>query len=112
VARISTASFIDVADLVKETEEKYGKVSTIGKQLATTRTTVPGLPSRFLHPSLAYQKSLWDEIGVVPDTWDNLRIGGAKLSERQTRRHLARAQQRPEHDLARPVVELRRLRAG
>src|SRR5690348_5038164 len=25
--------FIDVADLVKETEKKYGKVSTIGKQL-------------------------------------------------------------------------------
>jgi multiple sugar transport system substrate-binding protein len=26
-----------------------------------------------------YQKSLWDEIGMKPDTWDNLRIGGAKL---------------------------------
>ena len=26
-----------------------------------------------------YQKSLWDEIGMLPDTWDNLRIGGAKL---------------------------------
>ena len=26
-----------------------------------------------------YQKSLWDEIGMMPDTWDNLRIGGAKL---------------------------------
>ena len=25
--------FVDVADLVKETEKKYGKVSTIGKQL-------------------------------------------------------------------------------
>jgi multiple sugar transport system substrate-binding protein len=26
-----------------------------------------------------YQKSLWDEIGMKPDTWDNVRIGGAKL---------------------------------
>ena len=26
-----------------------------------------------------YRKSLWDEIGMKPDTWDNLRIGGAKL---------------------------------
>ena len=22
---------------------------------------------------------MWDEIGMMPDTWDNLRIGGAKL---------------------------------
>jgi multiple sugar transport system substrate-binding protein len=26
-----------------------------------------------------YQKSLWDEVGMKPDTWENLRIGGAKL---------------------------------
>lgn len=26
-----------------------------------------------------YQKSLWDGIGMKPDTWDNVRIGGAKL---------------------------------
>ena len=26
-----------------------------------------------------YRKSIWDEIGMMPDTWDNLRIGGAKL---------------------------------
>ena len=26
-----------------------------------------------------YRKSLWDEIGMKPDTWDNVRIGGAKL---------------------------------
>ena len=26
-----------------------------------------------------YRKSLWDGIGVTPDTWDNIRIGGAKL---------------------------------
>jgi len=26
-----------------------------------------------------YRKSMWDEIGVAPDTWDNVRKGGAKL---------------------------------
>ena len=26
-----------------------------------------------------YRKSMWDEIGMKPDTWDNVRIGGAKL---------------------------------
>ena len=37
--------FIDVADLVKETEKKYGKVSVIGKQLGYNPTTAPGPPS-------------------------------------------------------------------
>src|SRR6185436_16342920 len=26
-----------------------------------------------------YRKDLWDEIGMKPDTWDDLRKGGAKL---------------------------------
>ena len=42
--------FMDVADLVKETEKKYGKVSTIGKQLGYNagRRHLVRLP-RFLH---------------------------------------------------------------
>ncbi|MGA6937870.1 MAG: extracellular solute-binding protein, partial [Pseudolabrys sp.] len=73
--------FIDVADLVKETEKKYGKVSTIGKQLGYNADdgTWSAFPDFYINFPGMYQKSLWDEIGVVPDTWDNLRIGGAKL---------------------------------
>ncbi|MGA7004750.1 MAG: extracellular solute-binding protein [Pseudolabrys sp.] len=73
--------FIDVADLVKETEKKYGKVSTIGRQLGYNADdgTWSAFPDFYINFPGMYQKSLWDEIGVVPDTWDNLRIGGAKL---------------------------------
>jgi len=73
--------FIDVADLVKETEKKYGKVSTIGKQLGYNADdgTWSAFPDFYINFPGMYQKSLWDEIGVVPDTWDNLRKGGAKL---------------------------------
>ena len=73
--------FIDVADLVKETEKKYGKVSTIGKQLGYNADdgTWSAFPDFYINFPGMYQKSLWDEIGIVPDTWDNLRIGGAKL---------------------------------
>ncbi len=73
--------FLDVADLVKETETKYGKVSTIGKQLGYNADdgTWSAFPDFYINFPGMYQKSLWDEIGMKPDTWDNLRIGGAKL---------------------------------
>lgn len=73
--------FIDVSDLVKETEKKYGKVSVIGKQLGYNADdgTWSAFPDFYINFPGMYQKSLWDEIGMLPDTWDNLRIGGAKL---------------------------------
>ena len=72
--------FIDVADLVKETEKKYGKVSVIGKQLGYNADgTWSAFPDFYINFPGMYQKSMWDEIGMLPDTWDNLRIGGAKL---------------------------------
>src|SRR5665213_1984194 len=72
--------FMDVADLVKETEKKYGKVSVIGKQLGYNADgTWSAFPDFYINFPGMYQKSLWDEIGMKPDTWDNLRIGGAKL---------------------------------
>jgi len=73
--------FIDVADLVKATEKKYGQVSIIGKQLGYNADdgTWSAFPDFYINFPGMYQKSLWDDIGMKPDTWDNLRIGGAKL---------------------------------
>src|SRR5690242_12526182 len=72
--------FLDVADLVKETEKKYGPVSVIGKQLGYNADgTWSAFPDFYINFPGMYQKSLWGEIGVVPDTWDNVRKGGAKL---------------------------------
>jgi multiple sugar transport system substrate-binding protein len=73
--------FINLADLVKETEKKYGAVTTIGKQLGYNADdgSWSAFPDFYINFPGMYQKSLWGEIGVVPDTWDNIRIGGAKL---------------------------------
>ena len=73
--------FIDVADLVKETEKKYGKVTTIGRQLGYNPDdgSWSAFPDFYINFPGMYQKTLWGEIGMLPDTWDNLRIGGAKL---------------------------------
>jgi multiple sugar transport system substrate-binding protein len=29
-----------------------------------------------------YRKDLWDEIGMMPETWDDVRKGGAKLKQK------------------------------
>jgi multiple sugar transport system substrate-binding protein len=73
--------FTNVAELVKETEKKYGKVTTIGKQLGYNQDdgSWSAFPDFYINFPGMYQKSLWGEIGMLPDTWDNLRIGGAKL---------------------------------
>ncbi|HEX9561141.1 MAG TPA: extracellular solute-binding protein, partial [Candidatus Dormibacteraeota bacterium] len=31
-----------------------------------------------------YRKDLWDEIGMKPDTWEDIRVGGAKLKAKGT----------------------------
>ncbi|HKS86674.1 MAG TPA: extracellular solute-binding protein [Pseudolabrys sp.] len=73
--------FMNVADLVKETEKKYGAVTTIGKQLGYNADdgSWSAFPDFYINFPGMYRKSMWDEIGMKPDTWDNLRIGGAKL---------------------------------
>jgi multiple sugar transport system substrate-binding protein len=73
--------FINLADLVKETEKKFGQVTTIGKQLGYNADdgSWSAFPDFYINFPGMYQKSLWDEIGMKPDTWDNVRIGGAKL---------------------------------
>jgi multiple sugar transport system substrate-binding protein len=72
---------VDVTDLVESVEKKYGKVSTIGRQIGFNQDdkTWSAFPDYYINFPAMYRKSMWDEIGVTPDTWDNIRIGGAKL---------------------------------
>jgi multiple sugar transport system substrate-binding protein len=72
---------VDVTSLVEATEKKYGKVSTIGRQIGYNQDdkTWSAFPDFYINFPSMYRKSMWDEIGMKPDTWDNVRIGGAKL---------------------------------
>ena len=72
---------VDVTSLVEATEKKYGKVSTIGRQIGYNQDdkTWSAFPDFYINFPAMYRKSMWDEIGMKPDTWDNVRIGGAKL---------------------------------
>ncbi|HKV16016.1 MAG TPA: extracellular solute-binding protein [Reyranella sp.] len=72
---------VNMTSLVEDCEKKYGKVSTIGRQIAYNEDdkTWSAFPDYYINVPGQYRKDLWDEIGMVPDTWDNVRVGGAKL---------------------------------
>ena len=72
---------VDVTSLVEEVQKKYGKITVIGKQLGYNQDdhTWSAFPDYYINFPVMYRKSMWDEIGVTPDTWDNIRIGGPKL---------------------------------
>lgn len=72
---------LDLTQLVEATEKKFGKVGPIGHQIAydaKTRTW-GAFPDYFIDFPGLYRKDLWDEIGMTPDTWEDIRTGGGKL---------------------------------
>src|SRR5712691_1257908 len=72
---------VDLTGLVEELEKKYGKVQPIGRQIAYNEGTKTwsAFPDYYISFPGLYRKDLWDEIGMKPDTWEDIRIGGAKL---------------------------------
>jgi multiple sugar transport system substrate-binding protein len=71
----------DMSSLVHEFEKKFGKVNTVGIGIGynTHVKRWSGFPDYFIRFPGLYRKDLWDEIGMKPDTWDDVRVGGAKL---------------------------------
>src|SRR4029078_10652760 len=80
-AHVYRQFLVDVTSPVGATEKKYGKVSTIGRQIGYNQDdkTWSAFPDFYINFPAMYRKSMWDEIGMKPDAWDNVRIGGAKL---------------------------------
>ena len=62
-------------------EKKFGTASIIGRQIAYNQAskTWSAYPDYYINNPGMYRKDLWDEIGMTPATWDDVRIGGAKL---------------------------------
>jgi len=75
---------VDLKKLVLDTEKKYGKAGAIGRNLCydTETRKWPAFPDFYISFPGLYRKDLWDEIGMKPDTWDELRRGGMKLKEK------------------------------
>ncbi len=75
---------VDLTELVAEVEAKYGEFSIVGKQAGLDAATGAwfSLPVFYTASPALYRKDLWDEIGIKPDTWDEVLEGGRKLKEK------------------------------
>ena len=72
---------MDMTAFIEEMQKKYGKVGKIGEQIAFDTATKRwvAFPDYFIDFPGLYRKDLWGEIGMTPDSWDDVRKGGAKL---------------------------------
>jgi multiple sugar transport system substrate-binding protein len=75
---------LDLTSLVEEVEKKHGKVLPMGHQVAWNDEPKgwSAFPDYFIDFPGLYRKDLWDEIGMTPDTWEDVRVGGAKLKQK------------------------------
>jgi multiple sugar transport system substrate-binding protein len=74
----------DMTSLIEEVEKKHGEVLPMGRQIAWNEgsKTWSAFPDYFIDFPGLYRKDLWDEIGMTPDTWEDIRVGGAKLKKK------------------------------
>ena len=72
---------IDHREIYEECEKKYGKPIDLAiKSTFNPRTKkYHGFSDSFAPDPINYRKDLWDEIGMKPDSWDDVRVGGAKI---------------------------------
>ena len=76
---------IDHAEIYQECEKRYGSKPI---QLAIKSTYNPktkkyfGFSDSFVPDPVNYRTDLWGEIGMTPDSWDDIRRGGKKIKDK------------------------------
>ncbi len=75
---------VDMKDVYAECEKKHGKPI----ELAIKSTYNPktkkyfGFSPSFVPDPINWRKDLWDDVGVVPDSWDKILDGGRKIKQK------------------------------
>jgi multiple sugar transport system substrate-binding protein len=74
-------ALLDVNDLADKLGKKYGGWTSLAENYSMVKGKYFSIPDYFIDFPGLYRKDLWTEIGMPngPDTWDELRVGGAKL---------------------------------
>ncbi len=75
---------IDHRDIYEECERKYGKPIDLAiKSTYNPRTKkYNGFSDSYSPDPINYRKDLWDDIGMKPDSWDEIRVGGKKIKDK------------------------------
>jgi len=72
---------IDHREVYEEVERKWGKPIDLAIKSTYNPKTKKyfGFSDMYVPDPINYRKDLWDEAGMNPDSWDNIRKGGAKI---------------------------------
>lgn len=72
---------IDHRDIYEECERKYGKALDLAIKSTYNPKTRKfyGFSDSYVPDPINYRKDLWDAVGTVPDTWEDIRRGGRKI---------------------------------
>jgi multiple sugar transport system substrate-binding protein len=74
-------ALLDIQDSADRVGKKYGGWTPQAENYSKAGGTFHSMPDFFIDFPGLYRKDLWTEVGMPngPDTWEELRIGGAKL---------------------------------
>lgn len=74
---------IDHKDIYVECERLFGKPLEIAIKSTYNPVTQKyfGFSDSYVPDPVNYRKDLWDEVGIVPSSWDAIREGGRKIKQ-------------------------------
>ncbi len=75
---------IDHKEIYEEVERKHGKALPLAIKSTYNPKTKKyfGFSDSYVPDPCNYRKDLWDSVGMFPDTWDDIRVGGAKIKKK------------------------------
>lgn len=75
---------IDHREIYAECEKKYGKPLDIAIRSTYNPVTKKyfGFSDSYVPDPVNYRKDLWDDVGVVPDSWESIREGGRRIKQK------------------------------
>src|SRR5713101_4403458 len=77
-------SVVDVSDVYQQCEKKYGKPIPLAVKSTLNPKTKKyfAFSDSFVPDPINYRIDWWDEIGMKPDSWDEIRVGGKKIKDK------------------------------
>lgn len=75
---------IDHTEIVQEVERKHGKMLELAHKSSYNPKTKKyfGFSDSYVPDPGNYRKDLWDDVGVFPDTWEDVLKGGRKIKQK------------------------------
>jgi len=75
---------VDLRDICQGCEKLYGNLIPLAHRSTYNPRTSKyfGFTESYAPDPINYRKDLWDDVGVFPDTWEDIRIGGAKIKKK------------------------------